>query len=277
MTYKIVADSSCDLNVDLKAKLDLVHVPFKIDVDERTFIDNETMNSIELINAMKASPNPVRTSCPSPGDFAERYMLADNIFVITISGKLSGTYNAALLAKEMVQEEYPNKFIHVFDSKSAGPGETAIANKIQDCIDRKLSNEKIVEEVNLYIENMETYFILENLENLIKNGRISKTKGLLANVLNLKPIMKANDGEIELAENQRGSKKAFKRLVEMLGEVSDTIGQKTIFISHTNAPEKAEDLKQQIIDKYNFTDIVVVATGGLTSSYAYDGGIIVVF
>lgn len=278
MDYKIVADSSCDLNEELQEKLDVGLIPFKIDIDEETFIDDENMDTIELIKAMKNSPNPVRTSCPSPGDFVTEYEKYDTVFAISISSQLSGTYNSALLAKEMVKEEYPKKFIHVFDSKSASIGETLIAMKIQELIEKKIDNLEIVEKVDEYIEEQKTYFILESLDNLIKNGRISKTKGIIANVLNLKPIMGSDEGgNIQLIENVRGSKRAFKRLVEIIGESGIKFEEKILAISHTNALEKAEGLKKDIQSNYNFKDVIIVKTAGLSTAYAYDGGIILAF
>lgn len=278
MDYRIVADSSCDLNKELKERLSISLVPFKIDVDNRKFIDNEEMDTMELINAMKDSPNPVRTSCPSPGDFVMEYRKADNIFAVTISEKLSGTYNSAVLAEKMIKEENPEKFVHVFDSKSASIGETLVALKIQELIEDKFNNLEIVEKVEKYINEMKTYFLLESLDNLIKNGRISKTKGILANVLNLKPIM-GDDGEgnIRLVENVRGTKKAFKRLAEIIGETGEKFEEKVLAISHVNAFEKAEELKREIESMYNFKDIILVKTAGLSTAYANDGGIILVF
>jgi DegV family protein with EDD domain len=275
--YKIVADSSCDLNSELQEKLNVSLVPFKIDVEDNTFIDDDNLDPMDLINAMKASQNPIRTSCPSPGDFVAKYRDANTVFVITISSKLSGTYNSALLAKEMVNEEFPDKFIHVFDSKSASVGESLIAIKIKELIDGNLSNLEIVEKVEKYIKEMKTYFILESLDNLIKNGRISKTKGLIANVLNLKPIMGANDGDIELVENVRGSKRAFKRLADIIGESGVKFEERTLAISHANAIKLGESLRKEIQEKYNFKDVILVTTAGLSAGYAYDGGIILSF
>ena len=277
MKYKIVADSSCDLNSELQDELNISLVPFKIDVEDNTFIDDDNLDPMDLINAMKASQNPIRTSCPSPGDFVAKYRDANTVFVITISSKLSGTYNSALLAKEMVNEEFPDKFIHVFDSKSASVGESLIAIKIKELIDGNLSNLEIVEKVEKYIKEMKTYFILESLDNLIKNGRISKTKGLIANVLNLKPIMGANDGDIELVENVRGSKRAFKRLADIIGESGVKFEERTLAISHANAIKLGESLRKEIQEKYNFKDVILVKTAGLSSGYAYDGGIILSF
>ena len=125
---------------------------------------------------------------------------------------------------------------------------------------------------------MKTFFVLESLDNLIKNGRITKTKALIANVLNLKPIMgEDGEGNIRLVENVRGTKKAFKRLVEIIGETGGKLEEKILAISHTNAEERAENLKRDIQSRYNFKDVIVVKTAGLSSAYAYDGGIILAF
>lgn len=277
MKYKIVADSSCDLNDDLRGVMDVSLVPFKIDIDNSSFVDDENIDMSDLVSTMLASPNPVKTSCPSPGDFKETYVDGDNVFVVTISKELSATYNSAILAKDMILEEMKDKFVHVFNSKSASVGETLTAIKIKECLDKKLSNSEIVEKVEAYIEEMKTFFISEDLSNLIKNGRISKTSGLIANVLNIKPIMKAtDDGNIEAVEKIRGSRKAFKRLAEIIGETGVKFEERVIAISHANALEKALDLKEDL-KKHNFKDIIIVETKGLSTVYVNNGGIIVSF
>lgn len=280
MKFKILADSCCDLNEELKKKLKISLVPFKIDVDDKSFIDDENLDTNKLIEAMKASPNPIKTSCPSPGDYLERYRDADvdNIYVITISKNLSGSYNSAVLSKNILEKDEPHKRVHVFDSKSASVGETLVALKIHELIEEKFSHSEIVEKVEKYIKEMKTFFILESLDNLIKNGRISKTKGLIANVLNLKPIMGSDgDGNIELVESVRGTKKAFKRLVELIGEKGEKLEEKVLAISHANALEKALELKEEIKQRYNFKDIILVKQAGLSTAYANEGGIILVF
>lgn len=277
MKYKIVADSSCDLNPELERVMDVDLVPFKIDVEDQSFIDDKNIDVNVLIKAMHDSPNPIKTSCPSPGDFVDRYKDGDNIFVVTISEQLSGTFNSALLAKKMILEDFPNKFVHVFNSRSASVGETLVTMKIQEFIEEKLSNSQIVEKVENFIDDMKTYFISEDLSNLIKNGRISKAQGLIANVLNIKPIMKAtDDGNIEAVERVRGSKRAFKRLAEIIGETGVKFEERILAISHANALQKALDLKEDL-KKYNFKDIIIVETKGLSTAYVNDGGVILAF
>jgi DegV family protein with EDD domain len=277
MQFKIVADSSCDLNEDLERKIDVKLVPFKIDVDNYSFVDDKNLDVAKLIDVMNKSPNPIKTSCPSPGDFASEYVGADSVFVVTISEQLSGTYNSALLAKDMVMEKSPSKFIHVFNSKSASVGETLTAIKIKECIDERLSNSQIVEKVEKFIDSMKTYFISENLDNLVKNGRISKAKGLIINALNIVPVMCATeDGNIGLVDKARGSKKAFKKLVDIIANSGVNFEERILAISHANALQKALDLKEEL-KKLNFKDIIIVQTKGLSTGYVNDGGIIVAF
>lgn len=278
MDYKIVADSSCDLNEDIRKDVDIELVPFNISVDQKEFRDDKDIVMEDLVKTMKASPNPIKTSCPSPGDFLDSYEGSENVFVVTISKELSGTYNSAVLARDMALEKNPEKFIHVFNSRGASVTETLIALKIDELVKKGVSNSEIVEQVEEYIKEINTYFISEDLSNLIKNGRISKTKGLIASILNLKPIMGADDdGNIGLVENIRGSNKAFNRLVEIIGESKKDFKERILAISHANNPKRAKDLKEKIKSLYDFKDILIVETKGLSTAYVNHEGIILAF
>lgn len=277
MKYKIVADSSCDLNDELKEKLNISLVPLTINVDDKTYVDNDSLNVKELLKSIKNSKNLVKTSSPSPGDFLKEYEGADNIFVVTLSSALSGTYSSAVLSRNIAKEN-SNKFIHVFDSLSASVGETLVSMKIFELINNKYSNMEIVSKTEEYIHEMKTFFILESLDMLIKSGRIGRVLGHIASRLSIKLIMGANDdGTIKLVEKVRGSKRAFNRLVDIIGENGSKIEEKVLGIAHCNAKEKAENLKKEIMKRYPFKDVFVVETGGLTSTYANEGGIIVAF
>lgn len=278
MNYKIVADSSCDLSKELNEKMDVSLVPLTIEVDEKAFIDDKSMDVKELMYAMKNSKFGFKTACPSPADFMKEYEKADNIFVVTLSSALSGTYNSAMMAKDMMLENVGDKFIHVFDSLSASVAETLVSIKIHELIQENCDKFEIVKKVENYIKEMKTFFILDSLDNLIKTGRINKLVGQFATALNIKPIMGANDdGTIKLVEKIRGSKKAFKRLVEVIGEQGTRLEDKVIAISHCNALDKAEALKKDLEEKYNFKEILIVEMAGLSTAYANDGGIIVAF
>ncbi|NLJ78546.1 MAG: DegV family protein [Tissierellia bacterium] len=277
MDYRIVADSSCDLNDELRSRLDIGLVPLNIEADGRTFRDDDSLDVPELIRAMKRSVNPIRTSSPSPGDFLDEYDKADNIFVVTLSSALSSTYNNAILAKNMALEK-KDKFIHVFDSLSASIGETLISIKIHDLIQQKLTRDEVVVRTEKYIEEMKTFFILESLDNLMKAGRIGKIAGHIATALSIKPIMgEDGKGNIKLVEKVRGSKKAFRRLAGIIGEQGEKMEQKILGIAHCNALDKAEYLKKEIEKMYRFKEIIVVETTGLSTAYADDGGVILAF
>jgi len=278
MAVKIVADSCCDLNEKLKEMLVVKHVPLTIQIDGEEYIDDASLNTNELIRKMKESENSPKTSCPPPNDFMKAYEGEDSVFVVTLSSALSGSYNSAVLAKNMVLEEVSNKFIHVFDSFSASVGETLISMKIFELAKKNYDNLQIVEKVNEYIKEMKTLFVLESLENLVKAGRLSKVKGKIASMLSIKPIMGSTDeGNIKMVESIRGSKKALRRLVEVVGEQGEKLESKILGISHCNCLEKAIEFKEEIEKRYNFKDIIIVETAGISTVYANDGGIIIAF
>ena len=276
--YKLIAGSSCDLTEEMKKELDIDLVPFTIEIEDKQYIDDENIDLEDMIKNMNRSEEAVQTACPSPGSFLQAFGDHENIFVVTISSKLSGAYNAAMTARDMALEKDQDRFIHVFDSESASAGETLVALKIKEEIDKGKSREEIIENIDGYIKEIQTFFILESLNNLIKNGRISKTKGLIANVLRFKPIMSDDgSGNIELFERVRGKNRAFKRLIEAISEKGIITKNKRMVITHVDALEKAEGLKEEIEDKYDFKEILVIGTGGLCSAYADDGGIVLAY
>lgn len=275
MEYRLIADSCCDVSKEMVKEMNIDIVPFKLNIDGTNYVDDELLDVQEFREHMYKSKNPVKSACPSPGDYLKYYKDSDRIFVVTISSKLSGSYNSAVLAKEMALEENPNMFIHVFDSKSASTGNILAMLKVKECLDKGLSNDEIVETVEAYIDEINTMFILQNFDNLVKNGRMSKVKGMIASALKFTPIMQGVDGEIELFENIRGTKKSLNRLSEAVGELGKNLENEIFVITHTNALDKAQYLRDKINDMYKFKDILVLETRGLSSSYAYKGGIIV--
>lgn len=278
MEFKIVGDSCSDLTEELKTKMNVEIVPLTIEVEGKTYIDNESLDTSELLKDMKKSSKTPRTSCPSPKDYMMTYEGEEDVFVVTLSSELSGSYNSAILAKELYLEDKKDKFIHIFNSKSASTGQALIAMKIYELIKEGYKREKVVEKVEKYISEMKTYFILESLDNLIKAGRIGLIKGKIATMLSIVPIMEGNDeGKIDLIENVRGSKKAMSRLVDILGEQGMKLEERVLAIAHCNCLERAMDFKKQVMAKYNFKDIVIFETHGISTVYANNGGLIVSF
>ncbi len=278
MDYKIVADSSHDMNPALEEQLNVNLVPFTLYLGEKEVVDKKDLDVIDFIDQMVASSGVPRTACPSPQEYIDAFDQAKEGFIVTISAALSGSHNAAMLASQMYKEDHPQAKIHVFDSKSASIAETLISMKIRELAQAGVNFEGIVEKVEAYIGQMKTFFISESLENLMKNGRISRFKGTLATVMNIKPIMGVDDeGNIVLMEKARGSKKAFNKMIDMIEAAGDNHGERVLAISHVNNLERAEWFKSQIEQRLTFKDIVIVQTKGLSSLYCDNQGIIVAF
>jgi DegV family protein with EDD domain len=226
---------------------------------------------------MKESKDSPKTASPSPYSFIEAYKGEESIFVVTLTSKLSSTYNNTLLAKDIFLEKIEDKFIHVFDSCSASIGEALVSLKITELVEQRLSKLQIIDKVNKYIKEMKTFFLLESLDNIIKSDRMNKVKGKLASLLSIKSILGEEDGEISLFDKARGSKLAFKKLIDIIREYDKNLEEKVLGIAHCNTPNTAEEFKVEILKRYNFKDIIIVETGGLSSVYANESGIIISF
>ncbi len=278
MSYKIVVDSCGELPENLKKDRHFETVPLEIFVDDYHIIDDETFEQAEFLYRVKKSPNCPKSTCPSPERYFRAYDCeAEHIYAVTLSAKLSGSYNSAELGKSLYIEEKGEKQIHVFDSKSASVGETLIAMKIQECEEAGMAFEEVVEAVETYISRQNTYFVLETLETLRKNGRLSNLKAFVASALNIKPVMGSTDeGEICQLDQARGMNKALDKMIQaMLGKVQDC-ETKILAIAHCNCPQRAKSIVEKLEKLAKFKDIFVVDTAGISSMYANDGGIIMV-
>lgn len=278
MNYNIVVGSSCDFDEEHSKDINYTKVPFKITIDDVSYVDDESFTGKKIVEKMKQSVGAIKTACPSPNDFIEKYKEAENVFVVTISSRLSGTYNSAITAKNMYLDQFEDKFIHVFDSLSAAIAETMIVYKLKELMDEKQPLKEIVENVELYIKELRTMFVLENLDNLIKNGRMSKLTGMFAQFLHIKPILSEDgSGEIKMIDKSRGTKNALKKLVDNIEIQGVVNSNKKIGIAHCNALEKAHYVKKLIQEKYNFKEVIITETNGLSAVYADDGGIIIAY
>jgi len=277
LKYKIVADSCCDVTREMKDQINLDLVPMTISLENEQFFVDDNFNIKDYIKKMCESKVYPKTSCPSIQDFIDKYKHAKDVFVVTISSKLSGTFNAAIQAKNTILGDVSDKFIHVFDSMSASIGETLISLKIHEYIKNNLKNNEIVEKVNSYIKDMKTYFLLENIDNLTKSGRLNPFIAKAASILNIKLICGSNEGEIKLVEKVRGYERAFKRFIDIIGEEGSNFEKKILGIAHCNCLQRALSLKEYIKNKYNFKDIIVAEMSGITTTYADNGGIVIAF
>ncbi len=228
MDYKLIVDSCCELVPSLKNTMDAESVPLSITLEGVSYIDDETLSIPHFLKAMKASKHMPKSACPSPEAYAEKFRKAKHTFAVTISSRLSGSHNSAIVGTS-------------------------------------------------FINDMKTFFIVENLDTLIKSGRMSRIVGYVASAMSLRPIMEGNRGEIKLYEKARGSVRAFTRLIDIIGECCTDFADRTLVITHCNNERQANFIKSEAQKRYGFKAVQVVSAGGISSMYANEGGVIIAF
>lgn len=278
--YKVVGDSSTEVDQSFLDLYPTTIVPFKLYLDGVEYVDDSNLDVDQFVETMKKSQDLPKSACPSPNDFLEQFEgEEEEVYIVTISSKLSGTYNSAMVAKQLYESENPGKkFIHIFDSLGAAAGETLVTRMIHEFKKQNLAKDELVEEVSRFIGDMSVLFISESLDNLIKNGRISKWKGLIASTLNILPIMGADEnGEIKLVEKVRNSNKAYVRMIEIMQDDIVKKGKKIVSITHVGNWERANQIKEEISKISSVEEIINLKCAGLSSLYADKKGIIVAF
>ena len=277
LSYKIIIDSCGELLEEWKKDPRFESVALTLNVGGENIIDDATFDQASFLKKVAECPECPKSACPSP----ERYMKAydcdaEHIYAVTLSAELSGSYNSAVLGRSLLLEDKPGRKIHVFNSRSASIGETLIGMKIQECEEAGCSFEDVIEKVNAYIEEQHTFFVLDNLETLRKNGRLSKAKALVANALKIKPVMGSTDeGAICQLDQARGINKALVKMAQQIVEKTKDSENKILAISHCNCGERAQLLRNALQERMPAKDIVILDTAGVSSMYANDGGVIV--
>ena len=278
MKYKIIVDSCGELTPEMKQDERFASAALTVEVGADTIVDDDSFDQADFLRKVAAYPECPKSACPSPEAYQRGFEAdAEHLYAVTLSAELSGSYNSAELGKSLTLEEHPDKKIHVFNSKSASVGETLIALKIRECEEAGMEFEQVVETVDAYIESQHTYFVLENLETLRKNGRLSRAKALVASALKIKPVMGATpEGTICQLDQARGINKALVKMVDYVKEGENNSSDKVLAISHCNCPERAQMVKEALLERMQVKDVIILDTAGVSSMYANDGGIIVV-
>ena len=276
MSFKIVVDSCCELPKEYFNDERFERIPLGLEVGEYQTLDDDTFNQADFLQKVADCPTCPKSACPSPERFMEAYHTeADQIFAITLSSHLSGSYNSAMVGKKLYHEKYGDKQIHVIDSESASCGETQIALKLVEFMKQGLAFDEVVKRIEEFRSNIYTYFVLDNLETLRKNGRMSNVKAMVASTLNIKPLLAGEKGFIVQKGQSIGIKKALSKLANtLLSEVKDW-ENRNLIITHCNAKERAEFVRDLILSKVNVKNCVIMDTRGVSSMYANDGGVIV--
>ena len=274
MNVKIVADSSANLPV--LTGVSYASVPLKIVTDEKEYVDDTSLNTEQMVCELEAYKGRSGTACPSVGDWLEAFGDAEYVFTVAITSNLSGCYNAALQAKDVYEEMHPDRHVCCLDSLSTGPEMVLIAEKLRELIDAGLSFEAIEAEVREYMKKTHLLFSLESLENLAKNGRVSKVVAKAAGILGIRVVGKASDvGTLQQMHKCRGEKKALATILEEMEKHGFAGGK--IRIAHGLNEAGAEALLEVIRSKYPNIEATIVPFSGLCCFYAERGGIMVGF
>ncbi len=276
MKFKIVGDSCCDFTKEDLKKEYVEIVPLILTVGNRDIIDDESFNQKNFIDMVEACPECPKSACPSPEAFMEKFDNSENIYVVTLSSKLSGSYNSALIAKDLYLEKNKNVNIHIFDSKSAAAGQHLIFEKIEEMALRGMDFGEIVKKVNEFIEGMKTIFVLENLDVMRKNGRLTKIKSMAAEILNIKPVLYAVDGEIHQLDKGRGMNKALEKLLCQIKKQGYDVERK-VAITQCDSYERCIKIKKILMESMGFKRVEILDAGGVSSMYESRGGVVVAF
>lgn len=280
MSYKIVVDSCCDLAPERRADPHFEVVPLILEVDGVSFIDDETFNQAEFLAAAEASRECPRTACPSPGAYVNACSGdADMVFIVTLSRHLSGSCASAEAAKKIYREDYPDekKKIWVFSSDSACCGESLIAFHIQELAEKGLDFQEIVKDTQHFIEKMKTFFVLEDMDTLKKNGRLTGLTALLVTKLNIRPVCAGEKGVITRVGQTRGMERALRLMADIALKDGEDTSDKVLAITHVACPERAERVKREFLSRAPFRSVYICDAAGVGTVYAGRGEIAAAF
>ena len=278
MCFKIIVDSCCDLSPELLSSGVYRSVPLTIQVGDCEFRDDETLCVEKLVNAMAMSRDASRTACPAPAEYLAAYEAAEgDIYVVTLSALLSGSYNSAQQAARIFREEHPGRNIHVFNSRSAAAGETHIALALAKLAGSGKPFEQVVAELERHITKMNTLFVLENLDVLRKAGRLTRVQSLVTGALKVKLVMGSTPlGEIIRHGQALSIKQALNKLVALMAADERHRGR-LLCISHCLCQERAEYVRALAFKTCGFADVRIDKARGISSFYANSGGIVVAY
>lgn len=272
MKYRIVADSSSDL-FELEG-VDYAYASLKIVAGENSWTDEKGLDLMEMVEGLKAHKGPSRTSCPNIADWLEAFGDADVVLGVAITSNLSGSYNAAMLAKNQYEEEHPGRKVFILDSLSAGPELKLAVDKMKELILAEKTFEEMEKEIMAYKQKTYTLFSLESLDNLVKNGRVSALMAAAAGVLGVRVVGKASEeGTLQQLYKCRGEKKAVATLYKEM-KANGYCGGK-VKMDHVYNEGIAEALKKLIVADYPDADVEVGRCGALCTFYAEVGGMII--
>ena len=248
-------------------------VPLILHLDDKDFVDTPDLDTEKMVRNM-SDAKETSTACPAPGVYATEFLEAENIICFTISDEVSGSYNSANLARSIALEKNPVANIHVFNTKSAGGEMDLLILKAVELIKDGNDFDEVLKDLEDYHNHTYVGYMLQSIDNLVKNGRVNKIIGSLVGLLNINVLgIRSEEGRIEMSDRIRGEKRALKTFLEEM--IENGMNGKAVEIGHVNNKELADDLADKIVNKFPDANINIRPTSGLCSFYAEDDGLIV--
>ncbi|GAA5417477.1 degV domain-containing protein spr0652 [Paraliobacillus ryukyuensis] len=280
MQIQLMTDSSADLPKDLKQKLQIITIPLFVHFGNEQYT-GEALDTVTLLEKIEASNTLPRSSAPGPHEYYQAFKacpIDKPIILLGVSEGISSAYNHAKMGRNMLLEEEPNRKIAVINTKTASPGLILLLNEAADKIAEGYGYEQLVTHLEDRVDHTITLFVLRTLDNLIRGGRLDKVKGAIAKTLNIKLLLHASDeGKVEVLEKVRGDKKALRHFVDQIGDYISNAENKVLAMTHCNAKERAEDVLQQIKQKYSFKQIILSDVGPVIATHTGEGGLVISF
>ena len=275
MEWKIVVDTACDFR-EIPNKAENViyeRVPFSLQIEDKVFVDTLDLDIDKMMEEMYASSEPARSACPSPEAYLAAYRGAKNVIVLTLTGGMSGSYNSAIIGEKMLKEENEDVNIHIIDTLSAGGENDLYLLKINELIKEGLSFDEVVSEMRKYQENSKLIFVLEKVDNLVKNGRLNKLAAAVVGLLNMRMVGEASDeGTLHLLHKVRGEKKAVFTVVDEMIKAGYKGGR--VVVTHRNNEDICKKIQDKLREKFSNIEFMIVPTSGICSFYGEEGGML---
>ena len=275
MEWKIVVDTACDFR-EIPNKAENVtyeRVPFSLQIEDKVFVDTLDLDIDKMMEEMYASSEPARSACPSPEAYLAAYRGAKNVIVLTLTGGMSGSYNSAIIGEKMLKEENKDVNIHIIDTLSAGGENDLYLLKINELIKEGLSFDEVVSEMRKYQENSKLIFVLEKVDNLVKNGRLNKLAAAVVGLLNMRMVGEASDeGTLHLLHKVRGEKKAVSTVVDEMIKAGYKGGR--VVVTHRNNEDICKKIQDKLREKFSNIEFMIVPTSGICSFYGEEGGML---
>ena len=275
MEWKIVVDTACDFR-EIPNKAENVtyeRVPFSLQIEDKVFVDTLDLDIDKMMEEMYASSEPARSACPSPEAYLAAYRGAKNVIVLTLTGAMSGSYNSAIIGEKMLKEENEDVNIHIIDTLSAGGENDLYLLKINELIKEGLSFDEVVSEMRKYQENSKLIFVLEKVDNLVKNGRLNKLAAAVVGLLNMRMVGEASDeGTLHLLHKFRGEKKAVSTVVDEMIKAGYKGGR--VVVTHRNNEDICKKIQDKLREKFSNIEFMIVPTSGICSFYGEEGGML---